>query len=76
MTIEELYNFAINHSLLNEEVDVVAREYNKESLKVIKPTKPLDLSKIEYTFDDLMLLFSNWHSERTTECKEHGESKG
>lgn len=59
MTIEELYNFAINHSLLNEEVDVVAREYNKESLKVIKPTKPLDLSKIEYTFDDLMLLFSN-----------------
>ncbi len=59
MTIEELYNFAINHSLLNEEVDVVAREYNKESLKVIKPTKPLDLNKVEYTFDDLMLLFSN-----------------
>ena len=59
MTIKELYYFAINHSLLDEEVDVVAREYNEEFLKVTKPTKPLDLSKVEYTFDDLMLLFSN-----------------
>ena len=52
MTIKELYYFAINHSLLDEEVDVVAREYNEEFLKVAKPTKPLDLSKVEYTFED------------------------
>lgn len=59
MTIKELYYFAINHSLLNEEVDVVAREYNEEFLKVTKPTKPLDLSKVEYTFEDVIALFSN-----------------
>lgn len=58
MTIKELYYFAINHSLLDEEVDVVAKEYNEESSKVIKPTKPLDLSKVEYTFEDVMTLFS------------------
>lgn len=59
MTIKELYYFAINHSLLDEEVDVVAREYNKESSKVIKPAKSLDLNKVEYTFEDLIDLFSN-----------------
>lgn len=58
MTIKELYYFAINHSLLDEEVDVVAREYNEKFLKVTKPTKPLDLSKVEYTFEDVMALFS------------------
>ena len=59
MTIKELYYFAINHSLLDEEVDVVAREYNEEFLKVTKPTKPLDLNKVKYTFEDVIALFSN-----------------
>lgn len=59
MTIKELYYFAINHSLLDEEVDAVTREYNEEFLKVTKPTKPLDLSKVEYTFEDVIALFSN-----------------
>ncbi len=59
MTIKELYYFAINHSLLDEEVNVVANKYNEEFLKVNKPTKPLDLSKVEYTFEDLIALFSN-----------------
>ena len=58
MTIKELYIFAINNSLLDEEVDVVAREYNEEFSKVIKPTKSLDLNKVEYTFDDLIALFT------------------
>lgn len=58
MTIKELYYFAINHSLLDEEVDVVANKYNEEFLKVNKPTKPLDLSKVEYTFEDVLALFS------------------
>lgn len=59
MTIKELYYFAINHSLLDEEVNVVANKYNEEFLKVNKPTKPLDLSKVEYTFEDVIALFSN-----------------
>ena len=59
MTIKELYYFAINHSLLDEEVDVVAREYNEESSKVIKSTKSLDLNKVEYTLEDVIALFSN-----------------
>ncbi len=58
MTIKELYYFAINHSLLDEEVNVVANKYNEEFLKVNKPTKPLDLSKVEYTFEDVIALFS------------------
>ena len=76
MTIKELYYFAINHSLLDEEVDVVAREYNKESSKVIKPTKQLDLSKVEYTFEDVIALFSDWHSVVVQSVKRNGESKG
>ena len=41
MTIKELYYFAINHSLLDEEVNVVAKEYNEKFLKVI--IKPHDV---------------------------------
>lgn len=59
MTIKELYYFAINHSLLDEEVDEVIRVYSNEQSKVIQPTKVLDLDKVEYTFDDLIALFSN-----------------
>ena len=76
MTIKELYYFAINHSLLDEEVDVVAKEYNKEFLKVNKPTKPLDLSKVEYTFEDVIALFSDWHFVVVQSVKRNGESKG
>ena len=59
MTIKELYYFAINHSLLDKEVDEVIRVYNNEQSKVIQPAKALDLNKVEYTFDDLVALFSN-----------------
>lgn len=57
MTIKELYYFAINHSLLDEEVDVVVHKYHKKS-DVHQPSKSLDLTKVEYTFDDLIALFS------------------
>lgn len=59
MTIKELYYFAINHSLLNEEIDVVIEEFIKDKSRDIKPKKPLDLNKVEYTFEDLIALFSN-----------------
>ena len=75
MTIKELYYFAINHSLLDEEVNVVANKYNEEFLKVNKPTKPLDLSKVEYTFEDVIALFSTWHSVVVKSVKRDGESK-
>ena len=63
MTIKELYYFAINHSLLDKEVDEVIREFIKDKSRDIKPKKSLDLNKVEYTFDDLMTLFSNSHFE-------------
>ena len=59
MTIKELYYFAINHSLLNKEVDKVIEEFIKDKSRDIKPEKSLDLNKVEYTFDDLIALFSN-----------------
>ena len=57
MTIKELYYFAINHSLLAAEVDVVVHKYHEKS-DVYQPSKSLDLTKVEYTFDDLIALFS------------------
>ena len=59
MTIKELYYFAINHSLLDKEVDKVIEEFIKNKSRDIKPKKSLDLNKVEYTFEDLMALFSN-----------------
>lgn len=59
MTIKELYYFAINHSLLEKEVDTVIEEFIKYKSGDIKPKKSLDLNKVEYTFEDLMTLFSN-----------------
>ena len=58
MTIKELYYFAINHSLLNKEVDEVIEEFIKDKSRDIKPKKSLDLNKVEYTFDDLIALFT------------------
>ena len=59
MTIKELYYFAINHSLLNKEIDEVIEKFIKDKSRDIKPKKSLDLNKVEYTFDNLMALFSN-----------------
>lgn len=59
MTIKELYYFAINHSLLDKEVDEVIRVYNNKQSKVTQPIKALNLDKVEYTFEDLIDLFSN-----------------
>lgn len=58
MTIKELYIFAINNSLLDEEVSIVVSKYREKESKVIQPVKSLDLNKVEYTFDDLIALFT------------------
>ena len=55
MTIKELYHYAINHSLLDTEVNEVIASYNKEN--AVKSYK-LDLTKVEYTYEDLIALFS------------------
>ena len=57
-TIKELYIFAINNSLLDEEVSIVVSKYHEKESKVIQPVKSLDLNKVEYTFDDLIALFT------------------
>ena len=76
MTIKELYIFAINNSLLDEEVSIVVSKYHEKESKVIQPVKSLDLSKVEYTFEDVIALFSNWHSVVVQSVKRNGESKG
>lgn len=58
MTIQELYYFAINHSLLNKEVNEVIREYMQYNSKVKTTSKPLNINKVEYTFEDVIALFS------------------
>lgn len=58
MTIKELYYFAINHSLLDKEVDIVIEEFIKDKSRDIKPKKLLNLDKVDYTFEDLIALFS------------------
>lgn len=55
MTIKELYHYAINHSLLDIEIDKVVASYNQEN--AVKSYK-LDLNKVEYTYEDLIALFS------------------
>jgi hypothetical protein len=59
MTIQSLYHYALNHSLLNVEVDDVIREYIKEHLKELQ-LKPVDyFTKVEYTTEDVLELFSS-----------------
>ena len=58
MTIKELYIFAINNSTLDDEVSIVVSNYHEKEPKVIQPVKSLDLNKVEYTFDDLIALFT------------------
>ena len=65
MTVRELYDYAISHSLLDHQVeDVLAICYNKEtSLNThIQQNNLSDndrLNKIEWSIEDVLWLFSN-----------------
>ena len=71
MTVRELYNYAISHSLLNNQVDDVLAIYdNKEtslntpiqSNNLSEPNNLLDndiLNKVEWSIEDVLWLFSN-----------------
>ena len=65
MTVRELYDYAISHSLLDHQVeDVLAICYNKET-SLNTPIKSNNLSdndrlnKVEWSIEDVLWLFSN-----------------
>lgn len=63
MTIQELYNYAFNHLLLDEDVEVVLTRISKEeNTKQNVFSNAKNNSKwdtlIEYTYEDVLELFS------------------
>ena len=65
MTVRELYDYAVSHSLLDHQVeDVLAICYNKEtsSNTPIQSNNLSDndrLNKVEWSIEDVLWLFSN-----------------
>ena len=70
MTVRELYEYSITHSLLDKQVDDVVAIFNvnncvnsDDSSKTssIIPKKPCDdiLSKVEWSIEDVLWLFSS-----------------
>ena len=65
MTVRELYDYAISHSLLDHQVeDILAICYNKEtpSNTPIQQSNLSDndrLNKVEWSIEDVLWLFSN-----------------
>ena len=65
MTVRELYDYAISHSLLDQQVDdVLAIYYNRET-SLNTPIQQNNLSnddilnKVEWSIEDVLWLFSN-----------------
>ena len=65
MTVRELYDYSISHSLLDKQVDdVLAIYYNKET-SLNTPIQQSNLSnndrlnKVEWSIEDVLWLFSN-----------------
>ena len=65
MTVRELYDYSISHSLLDHQVeDVLAICYNKET-SLNTPIQQNNLSdndrlnKVEWSIEDVLWLFSN-----------------
>ena len=65
MTVRELYEYSITHSLLDQQVDdVLAIYYNKET-SLNTPIQQSNLSnndilnKVEWSIEDVLWLFSN-----------------
>lgn len=65
MTVRELYDYAISHSLLDQQIDdVLAIYYNKET-SLNTPIQQSNLSnndilnKVEWSIEDVLWLFSN-----------------
>ena len=65
MTVRELYDYSISHSLLDKQVDdALAIYYNKET-SLNTPIQQSNLSnndilnKVEWSIEDVLWLFSN-----------------
>ena len=65
MTVRELYEYSVSHSLLDQQVDdVLAIYYNKET-SLNTPIQQSNLSnndilnKVEWSIEDVLWLFSN-----------------
>ena len=65
MTVRELYNYAISHSLLDSQVDDVLAIYDNKETSLNTPIQQSNLShndilnKVEWSFEDVLWLFSN-----------------
>ena len=65
MTVRELYNYAISHSLLDNQVDDVLAIYDNKETSLNTPIQPNNLShndilnKVEWSIEDVLWLFSN-----------------
>lgn len=65
MTVRELYDYAISHSLLDQQVDDVLAIYNNKETSLNTPIQQNNLSnndllnKVEWSIEDVLWLFSN-----------------
>ena len=65
MTVRELYNYAISHSLLDQQVDDVLAIYDNKETSLNTPVQQSNLSnndilnKVEWSIEDVLWLFSN-----------------
>ena len=65
MTVRELYNYAISHSLLDNQVDDVLAIYDNKETSLNTPIQQNNLSqndilnKVEWSIEDVLWLFSN-----------------
>ena len=65
MTVRELYNYAISHSLLDNQVDDVLAIYDNKETSLNTPIQSNNLSnndilnKVEWSIEDVLWLFSS-----------------
>ena len=70
MTVRELYDYAISHSLIDHQVDDVLAIFNNKETSLNTPIQQSNLpnndilscdllNKVEWSIDDVLWLFSN-----------------
>ena len=65
MTVRELYDYAISHSLLDHQIDNVLAIFNNKETSLNTPIQQSNLSnndllnKVEWSIEDVLWLFSN-----------------
>ena len=65
MTVRELYDYAISHSLIDQQVDDVLAIYDNKETSLNTPIQQSNLShndilnKVEWSIEDVLWLFSN-----------------